>query len=129
TGRRPFRADTVYETIRRVIESEPEHPRAVTASADRDLSVVALKCLAKDPGKRYESAGALADDLDRWLRGEAITARPVSRFERAAKWVRRNPVVAGLSAAAVLLLVAGSAVSTYFALEARREAKDATAQR
>jgi len=129
TGQPPFRGPTVMDTILLVLEREPTHPTVVKPRADRDLSVIALKCLEKDPGKRYESAAALADDLDRWLRGEPILARPASRLERTAKWVRRNPAVAALTTLAVIMLVGGTAVSMYFAGEARWEAKDAKTQR
>jgi WD40 repeat protein len=111
TGRPPFRAASVYETVRQVIEREPDHPRTVNPSADRDLSVVALKCLEKDPAKRYESAAALADDLDRWQRGEPIAARPARSFERTWKWARRNPAVAFLLTTVFILLVMLSAIS------------------
>src|SRR5439155_7213873 len=70
-------------------------------AADRDLAVVALKCLEKDPAGRYSSAAALADDLERYLRGEPILARPSNAWERTAKWARRRPAIVALLAAVV----------------------------
>ena len=104
-GRPPFRAETALETLRRVLEDEPPRPRLVNPRADRDLETIAMKCLDRNPGRRYASAEALARDLERWLAGESIDARPVGRPERAWRWFRRNPAVAGLAAAVVGLLV------------------------
>ena len=100
TGRPPFRAATTFETIRQVMEKDPDHPRVFNAHADRDLCAIALKCLQKAPEARYESAAALADDLDRWLNGEATKARPPSLAGQAWRWLKRN---AGAAAGIVLL--------------------------
>lgn len=121
TGRPPFRAESVVDTILQVLDRDPAAPTSINAKADRDLSVVALKCLQKDPGRRYESAAALADDLDRWARGEPIAARPVGRLERGWKWVRRNPVVAGSLAVVGLVAVAAFAAVTTALVEVRRQ--------
>jgi WD40 repeat protein len=91
-----------------VLEREPVAPRLLNAAVPRDLETICLKCLQKDPGRRYSSAEAMARDLERWLHGEPIMARPVSKVERAWRWSRRNPVLVAFSGvAAVLLLLAG----------------------
>jgi eukaryotic-like serine/threonine-protein kinase len=109
TGRAPFVGTSITDTVLQVLEHEPKRPRAIDPRVDRDLETIALKCLEKTPARRYQSAEALADDLDRWLRGEPIEARPVSNWERLAKWSKRHPALAGLvgvSATAVLTLLA-----------------------
>jgi eukaryotic-like serine/threonine-protein kinase len=103
TGKPPFRADTPLETMRQVKDVDAERPRALNPTIDRDLETIALKCLEKDRRRRYSSAAALAEDLERWLAGEPIRARPVGASERALKWARRRP-----AAAALFVLLAGS---------------------
>ena len=107
TGRPPFRAETPLDTVLQVLEKEPERPRARDAGIDRDLETVCLKCLEKDPARRYGSAEALAEDLERWLAGVPITARPVGRLGRTWRWARRNPLVVGFTAVIVLVACAG----------------------
>jgi WD40 repeat protein/tetratricopeptide (TPR) repeat protein len=92
-----------------VLDREPDRPSAVRRGVDRDLETICLKCLEKDPARRYDSAAALADDLERWLRGEPIVARPCRGWERGLKWARRRPAVAALAAA--VLLVAGAGLA------------------
>jgi WD40 repeat protein len=128
-GEPPFRAATIVETLRKVVEDEPEFPRKSNPRVDRDLETICLKSLRKEPAQRYESAAALADDLERWLGGIPILARPVTNSERVWKLVRRNPVVSGLVAGVALVIVAGSIVSGYFAYKAHDEAREATRQR
>ncbi len=105
TGRPPFKAATSLDTILQVISEEPVPPRRLNPAMPRDLETVCLKCLQKEPARRYDSAQALADDLQRFLKQEPILARPATARERVAKWCRRNPRVAlliGLVGASVL---------------------------
>ena len=91
TGHPPFQGVTAAETIRQVAEAEPQRPNLGSKQSERDLGTICLKCLEKDPLRRYPSADALAHDLELWLAGEPIQARPVRSVERLGRWVRRNP--------------------------------------
>src|SRR5439155_20838139 len=108
TGHPPFAGGTTYETIRLVLESEPRQPRLWNSKIDRDLSTICLECLEKDPKRRYPSALALAEDLERWLRHEPILARHTGIIGRSRKWVRRNPSTALLVACLVALATAAA---------------------
>jgi serine/threonine protein kinase/tetratricopeptide (TPR) repeat protein len=91
TGHPPFAGGTTYDTIRLLLETEPRQPREWNSKIDHDLTTICLKCLEKDPQRRYPSALALGEDLDRWLKHEPIRARRTGIFGRGKKWVRRNP--------------------------------------
>jgi WD40 repeat protein/tetratricopeptide (TPR) repeat protein len=105
TGRAPFAGTTVMDTLEQVRERPPELPRKLNPGVPRDLEVVCLKCLEKDPRRRYASAAALGDDLRHWLAGEPIAARPVAKAARLWMWSRRNPTLAAALSAAALLLI------------------------
>jgi hypothetical protein len=104
TGRPPFQAATPMVTVLQVISDEPVPPRRLNPSIPSDLETICLKCLEKDASRRYPTAQALADDLDRWLGGEPIMAKPAGPLERMAKWSMRNPAAAAWLAAIPLLL-------------------------
>jgi WD40 repeat protein/tRNA A-37 threonylcarbamoyl transferase component Bud32 len=106
TGRPPFQAATPLETLVHVISVEPTRPRALNPSVPRDLETICLKCLEKSPGKRYATAAALAEDLDRFLNDHPIQARPAGKIEKAYRWYRRRPVIGTMAAALALLLIA-----------------------
>ena len=108
TGHPPFAGGTTYETIRLVLETEPQNPRFWNRKIDRDLTTICLKCLEKDSQRRYPSALALAEDLERWLRHEPITARRTGILSRGRKWLRRNPTSGLLAASLVALAAAAS---------------------
>jgi ABC-type phosphate/phosphonate transport system substrate-binding protein len=106
TGHPPFRADTPLETLRQVVEEPPKPPTSLKSSLDRDLATICLKCLEKNPEHRYDSALAVAEDLERWLGGEPIQARSVRKLERVWRWCRREPVLASLMCGLFVLLTA-----------------------
>jgi eukaryotic-like serine/threonine-protein kinase len=115
TGQPPFRGDTPLETLWMLRTQDPLSPQRLRPKLPRDLETICLKCLHKEPRKRYASAQALADDLCRFLAGEPIRARPVSRWERGLKWARRRPAAAALvavSATAIVVVVLLASVYT-----------------
>lgn len=122
TGRPPFQAASTLDILRQVIDQEPASLRSLNRNIAADLETICHKCLAKSPTQRYPSAVALQAELKRFLRGEPIMARPVSRTEKAWRWCRRNPTLAMLIAAMVVLLISGTAVSAFFAIKASKAA-------
>ena len=112
-GERPFRGN-VRMLLAQVAADEPPSPRKFDGRIPRNLETICLKCLEKDPARRYASAHEMADDLRHYLAGEPIHARPVSSPERFWRWCKRQPVVASMTAAIALTLVVGVIVSTHF---------------
>jgi tetratricopeptide (TPR) repeat protein/predicted Ser/Thr protein kinase len=104
TGHPPFAGGTTYETIRLLLDTEPRQPRLWNPKIDRELCTICLKCLEKDPKRRYASALALAEDLEHWLKHEPIRAHPTGIFTRGKKWLRRNPTMAAFITAVALAL-------------------------
>jgi tRNA A-37 threonylcarbamoyl transferase component Bud32 len=102
TGRPPFRAETPLDTVLQVLDRDPDRPQKLNPKIDRDLETICLKALDKEPQKRYASAEALAQDLDRFLEGELIGARQLGEWESAVRWVKRHPITGFVSAISVL---------------------------
>ena len=125
TGRPPFQAASTVDTLKQVLDQEPVSPRELNPSISRDLETIVLKCLDKPADRRYASAQELGDDLNRYLEGRPIEARPVGRSEHIWRWCRRNPTVAVLAGTVFGVLIAGIATSSYFAATASRDAKSA----
>jgi WD40 repeat protein/predicted Ser/Thr protein kinase len=116
TGQTPFAGDSVGEIMRRVLDQEPARPRSINPRLDRDLETICLKCLAKQPARRYGSAEALAEDLERWRTGMPITARPFPAWERVVKWVKRRPELAALVLVVHLALLGFIGCGIWFTL-------------
>jgi tRNA A-37 threonylcarbamoyl transferase component Bud32/tetratricopeptide (TPR) repeat protein len=124
TGELPFRG-TTRMLLHQVLHDEPRTPRSLNDRVPRDLETITLKCMQKDPARRYDTARELQDDLRRYLNREPISAHPIGRLERAVRWCRRYPLVAGLSAAVLALCVSVASVSTYAALRISESRDDA----
>lgn len=123
TGRPPFQAATVLDTLKQVVEREPVAPHHLNPAVDRDLDTICLKCLQKRPDRRYTSATALAEDLQRYLNGRPIQARPVGAIEKAVRWGRRNPALALALASVVAVVLAAFVLVTgsYYRTEQARQ--------
>jgi eukaryotic-like serine/threonine-protein kinase len=129
TGRPPFRAATSLDTVLQVAAEEPVPPTRLQPRIPGDIETICLKCLQKEPRSRYESALALAEDLERFQQGQPILARPISSAERLVRWGRRNPTIAALAGAVGLLLILAAIGSSVAALWLKRERDDAVAAR
>jgi serine/threonine protein kinase len=128
-GRPPFTADSPLELLRQIRDDAPPRPTTLRPDLPRDLETILLKCLDKDPSRRYDSASSLADDLDRWLTGSPISARPVGPLERTWLWARRNPTLSISGSLAVAGLLAATVFSIAFALQFRARARIESAAR
>jgi WD40 repeat protein len=120
TARPPFTADSSIAVLRQVAEEEPPRPSTIRRDLDSDLETICLRCLEKEPTARYRSMLALAGDLERWLRGEPILARPVTSAERVWKWARRHPALAALWSAVALLVITVAVVATALSVSLAR---------
>jgi eukaryotic-like serine/threonine-protein kinase len=121
TGQPPFSGDSAGEIMRQVLDQEPARPRSINLKLDRDLETICLKCLAKEPARRYGSAEALAEDLERWRSGMPIAARPVPAWEKAIKWVKRRRLLASLVLVLHLALLGLIGGGIWFTLQLQRE--------
>jgi tetratricopeptide (TPR) repeat protein len=121
TGRPPFLSETRLDTLKQVVEADPLPPSRLQPTCPRDLETICLKCLAKEPNKRYATAGELADDLHRFLVHKPIHARPVSWHERTWKWVRRYPAAAALLGVIFLSLLILASGALIYSARVRRE--------
>ena len=124
TGRPPFRAAGVVETLRQLLERDPVSPRLLNPDIDLDLETICLKCLEKDPAKRYATAGALVQDLGRYLRNEPISARPISRLDRTWRWCIRFPARAALIVLASLSILAAVGLGVAWKYQGQLESKN-----
>lgn len=122
-GRPPFENSGTFDTLHRVIHEEPLPPSRISPGVPRDLETICVKCLQKSPEQRYASASALAEDLDRFLHGRPVAARPLGRVAKLTRWCRQNPVPASLLATVILVLITATSVTSYFYLLSTRRLK------
>src|SRR5262245_39822451 len=127
TARPPFQGDSLETTLGQVLNVEPVSPRLLNPTVPRDLETICLKCLSKEPGRRYPTAQAIGEDLVRFLNAEPILARPTTRLERAWRWCRRKPALAGLLATAAVLLLTVAIGSPIAAFRIQRALQNAEA--
>src|SRR5262245_57509883 len=126
TARPPFQGETIETTLQQVREAEPVSPRRLDVAVVRDLETICLKCLEKEPGRRYQTAEEVVEELERFLSDEPILARPISRVGQAWRWCRRKPAIAALATATILLLLAvviASPIAVYRIQESARRAR------
>ncbi|MFQ5733609.1 MAG: WD40 repeat domain-containing serine/threonine protein kinase [Planctomycetaceae bacterium] len=128
TGELPFRGEKRMLIVQ-ILNDDPPSPRKLNSNLPRDLETICLKCLEKDPGRRYATAAELVDELNRFLAGKPILAHPIGRSKRLWRWCRRNPLVSSLLGAVAVSLVAGVIVSSIFAVEMKFQRDDANEQR
>lgn len=129
TGRAPFVADSPVDTLLQVMKKEPVSPRELNPSVPKDLETICLKCLTKEPHKRYGTAQELAGDLNRFLEGHPVVARPVGPISRYYRWCQRNPSIAALSVLLFACMAAGTTIASKFAIDSTRHAKQEELQR
>jgi len=125
-GRPPFQAASPLETLRQVVDQDPVAPSKLNREVPKDLETICMICLQKKPDARFQSVQQFLEELNRYYRGEPIKSRPIGRVEHAARWCKRNPLVASVSAALVLALVVGISSSTYFAIASGISARQAS---
>src|SRR5437762_1742022 len=121
TGELPFRGNQRM-LLHQVINDDPVTPRKLNSRIPRDLETICLKCMEKEPLRRFATARSVADELRHYLTGQPIQSRPVSHTERVWRWSKRNPAIAGLSAVVIIALLAGTTVSSVFAINASNRA-------
>ena len=124
TGELPFRGNARM-LIHQVINDDPPSPRKLNSNVSHDLATICLKCLEKDPGKRFDTGQEVADEFRRHLNGHPIKARRITQSERAWRWCKRNPAVSGLAATVALVLVLGTVISVWYAVDANRQRRTA----
>ncbi|WP_339750077.1 serine/threonine-protein kinase, partial [uncultured Rubinisphaera sp.] len=129
TGRAPFVADSPVDTLLHVMNQEPLSPRVLNPSVPKDLETICLKCLQKEPHKRYGTAEELSEDLQRFLEGRPVMARPISVINKSISWCRRNKTIASLLMLLFTSMAIGTLIASKFAVDARQHAKDEQLQR